>query len=120
MLFRKSANNNQIQRLEVGGTVVGLIDYYPFVQDSILLEPGDLLVLYTDGISEAMDPQDDEWGEERMIEAIKACQCYPAERIIENLMASADAFVSGAPQHDDMTLVVIKLLDNHTPLISSG
>jgi sigma-B regulation protein RsbU (phosphoserine phosphatase) len=112
MLFRKSGDEYQVMRLEVGGTVVGLIEFFPFVQDSITLKPGDLLVLYTDGISEAMDRNNEEWGEERMMQAIRTCQSQPAEQMIENLMTAADAFASGAPQHDDMTMVVMRMISH--------
>src|SRR5271157_5206417 len=58
LLFRRNAD---VVRLEVGGTVIGLLESFPFEQASVTLEPGDLFVLYTDGVSEAMNPQDEEW-----------------------------------------------------------
>ena len=112
MLFRGNGSVRQILRLEIGGTVVGLMEQFPFQQGTLSLEAGDLLVLYTDGVSEAMDPADEEWGEERMMEAIERCHSRSAAEMIEYVMAAADAFVSGAPQHDDMTLVVIRMVAN--------
>jgi sigma-B regulation protein RsbU (phosphoserine phosphatase) len=72
--------------------------------------PGDILLAYTDGISEAMTMEDEEWGEERMIAAAQACRAMPAGQMIGRIIAEADAFTAGAPQHDDMTLVVVKLV----------
>jgi len=110
MLFRSGGNGADVERLEVGGTVIGLLESFPFQQASVTLEPGDLLVAYTDGVSEAMNPDDEEWGEARMMETLERCRGLSAARIIEYVMAGADTFASGAPQHDDMTLVVFNVL----------
>ena len=95
--------------LETGGTVVGLLPRFPYQQGTISLQPGDVLVAFTDGISEAMNSADEEWGEEELLKAIRACQQLPAQEMIPALLRNADAFVNGAPQHDDMTLVIVKL-----------
>ncbi|HZO56860.1 MAG TPA: SpoIIE family protein phosphatase [Bryobacteraceae bacterium] len=95
--------------LEAGGTVVGLLPRFPYQQGTISLQPGDVLVAFTDGISEAMNSADEEWGEEELLKAIRACQQLPAQEMIPVLLRNADAFVNGAPQHDDMTLVIVKL-----------
>jgi len=72
------------------------------------LTPGDILVAYTDGISEAMNPLDEEWGEDRMMKTIESCNGLPARQILDHVFIAADAFVAGAKQHDDMTLVVLR------------
>lgn len=95
--------------LDVGGTVVGLLPRFPYQQGMVMLEPGDVLVGFTDGISEAMNAADEEWGEERLLKAIQACRQLPAKEMIPELLARADEFVNGAPQHDDMTMVIVKL-----------
>ncbi|HEX8145001.1 MAG TPA: SpoIIE family protein phosphatase [Pyrinomonadaceae bacterium] len=110
MLFRESDGASQLIRLdEAGGVVVGLLRDFPYSQATITLEPGDLLVAFTDGISEAMNPQDEEWGEDQMIEAIRACKGLNAADMIKQLVTDADAFAAGAKQHDDMTLVVVRV-----------
>jgi sigma-B regulation protein RsbU (phosphoserine phosphatase) len=109
MLFRKGESGWQTERLEAGGTVVGLLPQFPYCQAVIALEAGDLLVIYTDGVSEAMNPVHEEWGEERMMEAVKLCGGLGAAETIEQLMRGADDFASGAEQHDDMTLVVLRV-----------
>jgi len=81
-----------------------------YTQASLTLESGDVLVLFTDGISEAMNAADDEWGEERLMESVRGCIARPAGEMIEFLMRDADAFVAGAPQHDDMTVMIVKVL----------
>ena len=87
---------------------MGLLPEFVYEYGSIALESEDILVAYTDGISEAMNSEDEEWGEARMLEAIENCSGLCAAAMIEQLMTEADRFAGGAPQHDDMTLVVIR------------
>lgn len=92
--------------------MIGLMPVASFEQGAIVLEPGDVFVGYTDGISEAMNAADDEWGEENMIDCVRPSRELEAMPLIERLMVSADAFVAGAPQHDDMTIVVARLMQS--------
>jgi phosphoserine phosphatase RsbU/P len=97
----------EVVRLEAGGTVVGLMRAAgSWEQAQVKLQPRDFLVAFTDGISEAMNQTDDEWGEERLIEAARATRGAPAKAILDHIVRSADEFVAGAPQFDDMTLIV--------------
>jgi len=72
------------------------------------IAPGDVLVAFTDGISEAMNNADEEWGEKALIETVKACSDLSPSATITRIMQAADTFVAGAKQHDDMTLVVLR------------
>jgi phosphoserine phosphatase RsbU/P len=96
-------------RLEADGPVVGLLPFAPYSEQSLTLQPGDMLLLYTDGISEAMTHDNEEWGEERLIAAAEESRNKDADAILQNIFRSTDAFTAGAPQHDDMTLLVLKL-----------
>ncbi len=100
---------DQVIRLEAGGPVVGLLPFAPYVEQALTLEPDDLLLLYTDGISEAMTHDDEEWGEERMIEAASKIRDKDAGEVLKALFDAADQFTAGAPQHDDMTMLILKL-----------
>jgi len=110
MVFSQSGGQWQLRRLDVGGVVVGLLERFPFQQGSVNLKGGDILVAYTDGVSEAMNHAHEEWGENRLIEAIQGCDGRSSAEMITRIMKGADAFASGAPQHDDMTLVVMRVL----------
>ncbi len=99
----------EILRLEEGGPVVGLLAEASYQQCVLTMEPGDVLLGYTDGISEAMNPKDEEWGEDRMIAKAASCLHLSAQQIVDCLLEAADRFASGAPQHDDMTLVLMKI-----------
>src|SRR5258708_32798277 len=99
-----------MRRLDTGGPVIGLMEDCLYREGHVVLEPGDVLVAYTDGISEAMNGLEVEWGEERLMDAIRANRTAPALGLIDRLMTSADAFVGEAPQYDDMTLVVVRVI----------
>jgi phosphoserine phosphatase RsbU/P len=109
VLRQKPGGGSEILRVEADGPVVGLLPFAPYSEQSLQLEPGDLLVTYTDGISEAMTHNDEEWGEERMMAAAAAARNGSAEGVLKIIFAEADKFTAGAPQHDDMTLLILKL-----------
>jgi sigma-B regulation protein RsbU (phosphoserine phosphatase) len=79
-----------------------------WAQGQVRLESGDLLVAFTDGVSEAMNGSDDEWGEDQLIGAVQTTRSAPAQVIPDRIMTSADEFVGGTPQYDDMTLIVLR------------
>jgi sigma-B regulation protein RsbU (phosphoserine phosphatase) len=110
MVFRQRNGAPDAVRLDTGGPVIGLIEGCEYSQGRVELEAGDVFVGYTDGISEAMNAADEEWGEERLKNAALANQGVAAWSLIDRLMASADSFVAGAPQHDDMTLIVLRVI----------
>ncbi len=106
MIFRKGGH---VIHLETGGPVVGLLPSFPYAQSTIGLSAGDTLVAFTDGISEAMNSSNEEWGDDRLIECVKTSTSLNAQQTISHIMAGADAFTAGAKQHDDMTIVVMKI-----------
>jgi phosphoserine phosphatase RsbU/P len=111
MLFRHGGGSGNVARLDQGGgPVVGLILECGYEQAEVTLAPGDLLVIYTDGISEAMNREFEEWGENRLMDAVRACAGLSAHETITGILQAADAFAAGAPQHDDMTLVILRVL----------
>lgn len=111
VILRKSEAAYQVFRLETGGPVIGLLEHN-YQQDSFSLRPGDLVVLFTDGVSESMNGREEEWGEAALIEFAKTCHGLPASEVISRIFAAAETFAAGAFQHDDMTLVVLRILSN--------
>ena len=111
MLLRGADAGRTVERLDkAGGTVVGLVPDVTYEQAQVQLAAGDLLVIYTDGFSEAMSPQLEEWGEKRLLEAVTSCDGLSAKDAIGKIMQAADAFAAGAPQSDDMTLVILHIV----------
>ncbi len=99
----------EIIRLETGGPPVGLFRPAQYEQAEVQLNSGDLLVLFTDGISEAENPASDEWGEEALMASARGANGIAPTDAIDRIMRAADEFAAGAPQHDDMTLVVARV-----------
>jgi sigma-B regulation protein RsbU (phosphoserine phosphatase) len=110
VILRKSGAACQVLRLETGGPVIGILRQC-YRQEAFRLEPGDLAVLFTDGVSESMNARDEEWGEDRLIEFAKTCHGLPALEAMTRILAASEAFAAGAAQHDDMTLVVLRVLN---------
>ena len=75
-------------------------------RETVVLAPGDLLLLYSDGITEAMDREQDQFGEDRLVEALR--EPSDSTTVCARIVDAVAAFAAGAPQHDDMTLVVIR------------
>lgn len=98
----------QVMRLTIGGPCVGLLPVARFETGRIPLQPGDLLVGFTDGISEAENAAQAEFGEEALLAVLQAHQHLPLEALVQQIMAATDGFVAGAPQHDDMTILVAR------------
>src|SRR5215469_10176977 len=108
-VLRKEEGAWRIFRLEDGGPVVGLLPGAAYEEQTLDLLPGDILLAFTDGISEAMNAAQDEWGEDRMIAEAQAHADLNAAELLHRLFRAADSFAAGAPQHDDMTLLVMRL-----------
>jgi sigma-B regulation protein RsbU (phosphoserine phosphatase) len=109
MLLHRSDGQWELRRLDQGGTVVGLFPHFDYTQNTVELTPGDVLAAYTDGISEAMNEREDEWGEEQLLAVLKECSSLSAAETIARIMKAADGFTAGAKQYDDMTMVVLKV-----------
>ena len=99
--------DGSLEPLIEGGLMLGFGEDIEFVQGETSMEPGDALLLYSDGVSEAMDLRNQEYGEERLQEAWQRYGTLPPAPFIAKLMAEVETFRAGAPQSDDITLVVL-------------
>jgi sigma-B regulation protein RsbU (phosphoserine phosphatase) len=72
------------------------------------LAPGDLLLVFTDGLVEAEDDKEEQYGESRMLTTLNSHVGRTAADVLQGLMTSADRFVGSAPQHDDITCLVLR------------
>jgi sigma-B regulation protein RsbU (phosphoserine phosphatase) len=98
------------QRLSTGGIVLSILDDFPYEEETVSLDPGDLLVIYTDGITEAINSREEQFGEMRLAEVIDAHRNAPAAEVIDQIISSVRRYAAGAPQMDDMTLVAVRRL----------
>jgi len=108
VVLRKRDGGCQVLRLEVGGRVIGPYPE-PYQQGEFLHEGGDLVVLFTDGISESMSARCEEWGEERLIELVQLCNGLSARECAGRILAGAERFAGRAQPHDDMMVVVLRI-----------
>ncbi|HSY69377.1 MAG TPA: SpoIIE family protein phosphatase [Edaphobacter sp.] len=99
--------DGSIRRLDQGGTVVGLMDGMHYDEDSFHMQPGDILVAYSDGVTE---PENDfgEFGEERMMEVVGRYRDQPLHVISTQVMLALDAWIGADEQPDDITLVLAR------------
>lgn len=109
VILRSSESDCQLFRLNAGGPPIGLFPNAQYEGGIFALQPGDRIVLFTDGISESMNKDDEEWGEENLI-AVAQCTCSTAGEAVSRIMSAAQAFAEDAPQHDDMTVVALQVL----------
>jgi sigma-B regulation protein RsbU (phosphoserine phosphatase) len=87
---------------------VGLLPQAQFTTCSARLEPGDTLVLVTDGITEAMNPEHDEYGRERLVEVVKRSAQASVEEMQASILADVEQFTRGEYQSDDLTLLIVR------------
>jgi phosphoserine phosphatase RsbU/P len=91
-----------------GGMIVGMIEQARYTTDRVQLEPGDGIFLYTDGVTEAEDTVENQFGEERVEQLLSEMRTRPVEEIIRAAFGQLATFSSGAPQHDDITALAIR------------
>ncbi|MGH7726719.1 MAG: PP2C family protein-serine/threonine phosphatase [Candidatus Eiseniibacteriota bacterium] len=109
VVFRASGDRIALDR---GGIPVGILDSTAFDEGSFQLEPGDRVLFYTDGLSEAMDERKDMFGEERLYDMAAALpQALPAREAIDRLLEGLRGFLAGEEPQDDMTVMMLRVLD---------
>lgn len=97
-----------LERLEAGGIPLGILDSPPYVSATVTLAPGDWVVLFSDGVSEAENVAGQEYGEDRLFYNVHAGAVLSPAGLLQKIMADVDAFVGNAPQHDDVTCMLVK------------
>lgn len=111
-LVYKSSSQNKAKIYTPSGLALGMIGdgfFNEHITDAtIQLMEGDVITLYTDGYSEAMNSSKDQFGDDELVEAIEQNSSGTPEQIIRNITDNVHHFVNGARQHDDMTIVVLK------------
>ena len=97
-----------VRRLECGGPIVGLFETATYEQEHLRLSPGDWLIIFSDGISEAMSATGDEYGESRIIDCIQRNKTLDPSHLLDALFTDVREFARGAPQSDDITGMVLR------------
>jgi phosphoserine phosphatase RsbU/P len=97
-----------IERLDIGGLPFGIQPEVKYESARVTLAPGDWLIIFTDGLVEAENVRQDEYGETRLLAAIESYKSVEPSEMLKRLMAELDLFVGNTPQHDDVTCLLIK------------
>lgn len=105
-ILRRSSG--QIERLDVGGLPYGIMPEVQYQSAQIALAPGDWLIIFTDGLVEAENARQEEFGEARLLAAIETYKSAEPAEMLKRLMADVDLFVGNTPQHDDVTCMLLK------------
>lgn len=100
---------NGCLKLSTGGPVVGFFEHCRYEQGRVQLQSGDLLIAYTDGLTEALNINGEEFGEQRLEETVKTAAGGDALEMRARLIESIKAWCAGTPQHDDLTFIVLKV-----------
>jgi sigma-B regulation protein RsbU (phosphoserine phosphatase) len=87
---------------------VGLFEGAAYDEETVTLSPGDLLIVFSDGISEALSAAGDEYGESRIVTVVQKLASVEPQQMLEALFADVRAFAQGAPQSDDITAMVLR------------
>ena len=96
------------RRLEVGGPIVGLFEGATYEEETVTLSPGDWLVVFSDGVSEAMSATGDEFGEERIVDCVQKNVKLEPQKLLEAIFQDVREFAHGAAQSDDITAMVLR------------
>ena len=99
----------EVQELTEGGSVIGMFDGLSYDEGSVALEAGDVLVAFTDGVPEAQNPNQDEFGDARLREVLAEVAHLDATAIAARLLSELRAWIQDATQYDDLTFIVMKV-----------
>lgn len=100
--------DDNVRKLEKGGVVLGTFSDFNYEEETVQLKPADLMLLYTDGITEATNDKDEMFEEDRLLELLKGNRKSSAKEISQKIVDEVVSFQGGLPQSDDLTLVLLK------------
>ncbi len=91
-----------------GGRAIGWFPNNPLHETQLQLDPGDVIVYYTDGLTDAENPARENFGEERLAQAVAQAAGQPAEVVHNHILQAVETFANGVPPFDDLTLMVVR------------
>ncbi len=101
-------SGSSVRRLEVGGLVLGLFEHAIFEEEALALSPGDVIVSFSDGVTEAMNTEGEEFGDDHLVDLVQSYRDKTPEALLEALMADVRTFCGEATQSDDITIVLVR------------
>jgi sigma-B regulation protein RsbU (phosphoserine phosphatase) len=108
LLLSCTAGRDCRQELEGGGPILGVIDDFVYTEGRVELEPGSLMLVYSDGLTDAVDTMDRPFGVERVVKVLQGLKEASAQEILDGLLAAVKKHCAGTPAFDDVTLIAIR------------
>jgi sigma-B regulation protein RsbU (phosphoserine phosphatase) len=102
---------NRMDRLDEGGPVLGVLPMARYAAGAVQINPSDTLILYSDGVNEALNEREEEFGEDRILETMHCAADQPPGELCEQIMHQVTAFSNSGPSPDDRTLMVVRFLE---------
>jgi len=99
-----------LDRLQTGGVPFGILAGASYQSAQLILEPGDWLAYFTDGVPEAENLAQQQYSEERLVTMLRWGAAMPASMLLGEILADIDRFVQKAPQHDDITCMLLRVV----------
>jgi sigma-B regulation protein RsbU (phosphoserine phosphatase) len=109
VLHKNKSKKESVEMLRPTGAAIGLVEEAEFTEKTIELQEEDLLVLYTDGVTEAVNLQNQEFGRERLIQLSQQVNNAPVKQVVQEIRQGLDEFSEGKPLADDTTIVICKI-----------
>jgi len=103
------ASNAPVEELATGGLIIGMFSQSIYEEGTVQLHSGDVLMAFTDGVSEAHNPKQEEYGEDRIKDLLRRIAHLPIEEMSARVLAELRIWMADAPQHDDLTFVLMKV-----------
>ena len=105
----RCTTDRSIEELPAGGTVIGLFPQSEYDECAIDLRPGDVLMAFTDGVPEALNPHEEEFGEDRLKELLRSSAHRPVSEMASHIASELKSWISTAAQYDDLTFILMKV-----------
>jgi phosphoserine phosphatase RsbU/P len=98
-----------VEELTIGGTIIGMFPQTRYEEGTLALNTGDVLIVFSDGVTEALNPAEEEFGEDRLKDLLRAVGTLPIEEMSARITHELKEWIQDAAQYDDLTFVLMKV-----------
>jgi sigma-B regulation protein RsbU (phosphoserine phosphatase) len=105
----RAGGDSPVEELTTGGTIIGMFPQTRYEEGTLALNTGDVLIVFTDGVTEALNPADEEFGEDRLKDLLRAVAGLPIEEMSARIAEDLKNWIQDAAQYDDLTFVLMKV-----------
>jgi sigma-B regulation protein RsbU (phosphoserine phosphatase) len=105
----RAGGESPVEELTTGGTIIGMFPQTRYEEGTLALNTGDVLIVFTDGVTEALNPAEEEFGEERLKELLRAVSGLGVEEMSARVAGELKGWIQDAAQYDDLTFVLMKV-----------